>query len=462
MELPSIVNALGANVFHDLRSEFEAGWLKHAFISPNDFREMCGNRSMIVLGESGTGKTAIRLMLMEDAQQDENCLCTTLKLSPLRLVNDSHLLSQFTEQLFDTIAYDLVVHFGANPQMTLREPKWAFETLRWFVQSYMIGERDIRLGAARSRMSPEGISYIDDLIGLNAPKVLPENSPYPLVISHLLEALQSVGILRVWVVVDGFETWIRAERASLDAALGQFLATLGFFEDPRCAFKIFVPNTLREVVTHTNAVLRRRLDTYELKWSPEQLIAIAEKRLSLATGDETFTLKCIIESEHFIEWLKKYGGDNPRGWLELLDPIIRHYLKRQPNKPFSTEDWTSFLSNHPPLLRIDDTTKQAYLGHYAVEHDNKRMSGKPLEILTYLYANRHRPCSKEELFFYVLENKQNIPERGEKEFREQKEYEGRIDNLIYRIRQYVEPDPGKPIYILTDSGTRIIRLAHVK
>ena len=62
-----------------------------------------------------------------------------------------------------------------------------------------------------------------------------------------------------------------------------------------------------------------------------------------------------------------------------------------------------------------------------------------VELLRYFVKNSGRPVSRKE----ILENVWNLREDTDTRA---------IDNFIVRLRRYIEPEPGKPRYLITIRG----------
>ena len=59
--------------------------------------------------------------------------------------------------------------------------------------------------------------------------------------------------------------------------------------------------------------------------------------------------------------------------------------------------------------------------------------------------------SKKELYFRVFRGLDRVPGPGDSEY-EAPHYVGLIDTNLWRLRQVIEPDPRKPVLLITRRG----------
>ena len=69
-------------------------------------------------------------------------------------------------------------------------------------------------------------------------------------------------------------------------------------------------------------------------------------------------------------------------------------------------------------------------------------------LLEYLYQYRGQLCSREKLYrAYVIALGEKVDDRLFPV-----DYAGRLDNVVYRVRQVIEPDPANPVLVVTVKG----------
>src|SRR5258706_6534234 len=308
---------LGYHAFDRLQAEHEGDWLADVFIRPPDFDTIAGMRSVIIFGESGVGKTALRLALARQGIRPDG--------APVRLAvpwqpelpflesTGGHVVQEFLKQALDACALALMRHLGRWPDACMAAPPWVRDTVGWFVHQYLIGDEACHRSRMEDEATQQGRQMLQKLIGSPPRLILHEEAPAPRVIKTLATAIQRLGLDSIWVVVDGLEPWVSADADSLAQAFKALLSTLALFEEPGFAMKLLVPATIEAALLTSGGTMRRRLDVYRLDWEDEQLLAIVERRLAAATGRAAFRLMGLCAAPPLIHWLKTHGRRSPRG-----------------------------------------------------------------------------------------------------------------------------------------------------
>ncbi len=93
--------------------------------------------------------------------------------------------------------------------------------------------------------------------------------------------------------------------------------------------------------------------------------------------------------------------------------------------PSATMTAPSLVAVREPGLRVETTTRQVYIDGKLIEPP---LSAKQFDLLAYLYENRGRAVSKDEIAIAVW------PEAGGDI------YDSNIDRMVSRIRNRIEPD----------------------
>ena len=201
-------------------------------------------------------------------------------------------------------------------------------------------------------------------------------------------------------------------------------------------------------------MVTRRFKTHHLKWREEELIRLTEKRAALLLKREV-SLTQLCKDDEWFQWLKKYAGDSPRGWLDLTRPILTAYMEK--GKSLTKNKWQDVYRQSPPPLRLDFEAGRVLIGW-----GEASVTGIGYKLLRYLYENRHRPCAKSELYYRAHQGLAQEPRSKEDAgWEDVSIWEGPLDTALYRLRQVVEWDVREgvsPLYIISERGKGQIRL----
>ncbi|MGB4804127.1 MAG: winged helix-turn-helix domain-containing protein [Anaerolineae bacterium] len=449
---------LGAQVFDSLRAEYEASWLDRVFVAPTEWNAMTGMRSILVFGESGSGKTALNLALTAYAEQTANVIPVIWKpLLPTLDLIGSALVQDCAYQILNACARALLQYFGQRPDHFALAPAWVQDALHWFLDHCLHEDRQFLLSRLEDELPPEGFSLIHHLMTTPPMRlVLSSDAPPMRVVAQLMSTLRRLGLQGVWVLVDGLESWLEIERPRMIGLLQAWLAALSFFEDPSFAIKLVVPAALRSALMTTGGVSRRRLDVHHLVWTQADLIHLVERRLMIASGQDGFCLNDLCPAPDLTGWLTQFGGSSPRGWLELIRPVADFYLARSPRIPLAETDWASIRRRYVPPLHLDLASGRVFIGYGEVTD----LGPMVYRVLRYLYEQRPRLCSREELWYRAYLGHPYQP-RGanDRDWQSQPEWAGTLDTILWRLRRAIEPELKSPVYIITERNMGV-RLDH--
>jgi DNA-binding response OmpR family regulator len=84
-------------------------------------------------------------------------------------------------------------------------------------------------------------------------------------------------------------------------------------------------------------------------------------------------------------------------------------------------------------------------------------------LLRYLYQNRHRPCTRSELYYLAHRRLEGEPASWRDEHWEHPGSWGRIiDTTLWRLREKIEPDPSQPVYVVSNTvgDVNCVQLRH--
>lgn len=444
--------------FGSLRAETESTWLAQAYLPPRLFGQMIEPRSILVIGEEGSGKSALEFSLKDYAVQKMSKLLTV---SWRPTIPDGALPSSRTTELFitqamDSLSFAFLKLVACTPGTYINAPAWAKDFMHWLVQTFLHGDRQYHLSRLADGANVEGIQTVTHLLTEAPREVFPHDSLPSSILSHLTSAIKAHGLEGVWIFLDGLDTLFRLSPETLEKFLFSFLSTLDLFEEDTFFFKIVAPTKLDSLLK-SRGVLTRRFSVYQIKWSEEELMHLTEKRIALATKRDNLLLSRLCKDSEWLEWLKKYAGLSPRGWLELTRPILDAYLVK--GKPLTQTEWLDAYRQSPPLLRLDPEAGRVFIGWGEVA-----VAGIGYKLLRYLYENRHRPCKKSELYEHVYKEfyQTEIATKKKDDKRSTRiDWEGPLDTALYRLRQAVEWDPrddAVPLYIISERGKGQIHL----
>jgi len=447
-----LAELLGLSAFDSLQAEYEP-WLAQCYVPPPNFALMARWRSMLVFGDAGAGKTALRLALERTWAPPEAKPTALVAHWPFTLVEDAsltgtRLVRAYTAQALDAVARALMHHLTQFPPNWGQLPGWVRNALGWFAQTFFLGDLGQHLEPLQSEYGGEQVSRLQEALLRPALDVLPPSSPIPLVIAEVAKAVQALGLEGVRVTVDGLEPWYEADRTLLADQLESFLNALALFEHPRFAYAIFVPSELDSSDWSPGSVVRRRVDVYRLKWDALALETMMERRLALALGETAFPLSRLGPPERLRRWLRGCGGYSARGWLATLRPFVARFLAKAEEggrrEPLTDEECVRVETESPPRLFIDPDTDQVLVGWRQVEG----LQPAQLALLKYLYQQRGRLCPRETVLRYYLQTTGELHrlEPGQARY----SAEGLLDQAMYRLRQAIEPDPANPIFVITE------------
>lgn len=441
------------DAFTNLSAEYEGDWLPTAYIEPANMNMITSMRSMIVVGESGAGKSALRSILAHQSvgNNGPHRLVVEWRFTPtFEPVRGSQLVRKYAQQVFAACARALLRVLASWPLRLSLAHHWVSEAVYDFLRS-ALGAELARTVAQIERIGAPEVTTILRPLQQDAPTIHPIDD-IPEVISELSALVQELKMNGVWVLVDRLEPWLGADPGQVTEAFHTMLETLGLFEAPGFVFKLFAPPELSIRLTGASGVGRRRLDIIELAWKEHELTAMVDARLRLALGRNDIDLGALCESTLLEERLRLYGGQNPRSWLELTRPFVERAMTVPGAVPLSSEVCTEIHYRHPPYLRMNLRTDQVYIG----EQELTELQPTTRRLLHYLYQHHDRIVSRIELYFCGHRNLNSVPEGAEEGWDGSEDWKSSLDTALYRLRRQVEPNPSSPLYVITTpTGVRL-------
>lgn len=437
----------GLLAFETLRAESEP-WLAACYIPPADFDLMAGTSSAAVFGAIGSGKTALyyrlRAGLMPDNQPPARLVCEwTPEVHSSTTASSDAAVAEWN-QILRELAIALVKYVAQWPAGYRQAKDWAKGTLYWLTHKSLDKELNPIIAEHSGGISPTGKAALHDLAKGKANNFL-DNASAKGVEVEVVKALGAIGLAGVCVLV-GPESF--AELTTPSQNLIAFLSTLSFFETDGFAFKFIFPAHFERPLSAAGAMSTRRIAVHYLHWQPDELAFVVEERLRLASAGHVSQLAEVCQDDRLFEWLNRVGGESPRGWLEQARPLAAHYLQRltigRP-KPITVEEWQKIRVAKPPRLTLDLANDEVIAGYRVV-----KLAEVEMVLLKYLYQNRGRACTRDELYHKAyLSLYPGGPPVSKNLLNE---YRDVIDTAIWRLRQEIEPDPKRPLFVVTKKG----------
>ncbi|MBN1954663.1 MAG: winged helix-turn-helix domain-containing protein [Anaerolineae bacterium] len=417
--------APGLGAFDSLRAEDEP-WLAACFVPPQDFDLIAGARSVLIFGPPGAGKTALFLALQRHLNATGRLVVEWQPPQPGRDASQSLTAIDLFHHVLSRIACALLAYLTERPDRFMAAP--SRQAISWFIYRYLDEE-----------MSPQQ----ERLLGMREPHPWLEGRPAAHLINELVKAWRKVGISATVVLtaLDGPPH----PGQGLDG-LGAFFSTLTLFENRGLVYKVIAPAGLKTPLALTGSVDRRRVDTYFLRWSAQDLVEMVLRRMTLAAGEPIENLSALCEDADLVHWLENTGGGSPRGWLESVRPLAVQRLAQ--GRPVQTAEWHCIRQESPPPLMFDAEDPHVVVTGWRRIDDLPEV---PLALLRYLYDHRGRVCSRNELFHQAY-LPARYPDVAEREREMGIDYRSLLDTTISRLRDRIEPDPRRPIYIITSRG----------
>lgn len=433
------------SLFHTLKAENEP-WLGDVFVSLPVFERLMEEHSTILYGETGSGKTALRLKL--EKQRSEGIFTALWMPEPI-LENPAigtALAHQAMRQVLRACVESLIVN-GDLPQR-LREPSSHIASaLQWFLRNYLPFDAAFYIQSQSDRMTQAEAQWYLKLLEQSLTPVVTEQNNFKDQIHLLMMILRPAKYEQLRLAIDGLERWTpRQAGKQAMALLDAILSTLVIFDVKGVAFKFFLPVSLKGALHETSGVERHRAEEVQLEWSIENLQTMLEKRIAYALSSKKVSLDSLSEGGEFLSWLKEYGGNSPRDWLQFTAPILFEYQRR--GKRLTTTQMREFIHQHPAPLRLHRERREVWLGKKCIPIG----SATEFRVLEHLSSQSGKICSLEELYYYAQAELDIVPNGGDPKWVPQKTWRGAMDTLIWRLRQKIEPNPKEPLYLITHHG----------
>ncbi len=343
----------GSLAFASLRAE-EEPWLWNCFVPPPGFEQIAHpDRSVVLFGERGSGKTAVSralevLNIRETGKPWRLLVPWRPSALPPQARPDLVWVRHLVGEMLDACVAALIRHLARFPEDYTLAPPWAQARLVWFVRRFTLGDPEVRWGPfAEGRES--GAALIRQVLTAPVPEILYENASPELVIAELLSAIQTIGMEGIWVLTDGLEGWVEMGFSELTESLRSFLSTLDLFGRPGPVYKLCLPAEMEPALSIAAGVARRRIESVRLHWDIPALQQLVERRLAFAFGRDGFRLKDLCEdAPEFLKWLEKAGGLLPREWLDQVAMLAEYHAAHPQEIPIRKAIWKALRQHRPP------------------------------------------------------------------------------------------------------------------
>lgn len=429
-----------ASLFDTPSAEREP-WLDSVFVRHAIFEKLLTGESVIVHGAPGTGKTALRVMLQKLAPSDK----LVIPWLPEPTANNEA-STALAETSMHQAVRTLLEYIVPNPEIAERlqqAPPFVGNAIHWFMQEYLPYDLEFYVDMQSALLDTESLAWYRRLLNRPVAKILRDHATQNDHLRILVNILQKIGFSQIWWLVDGLEKWSVYSGNNVLTIIESLLSKLSLFDKQEIAFKFFIPESFKDEINKTNAVLRERLLPDEFGWNAEELVILLEKRLSVGLNQPGFRLTHLCQDEDFLRWMEKYAGNNPRAWISRLRPFAEHFEKT--GKPLEQQDWQTVARVSPPPLHIYPDRREVCIGECSIAIESQ----DSLKILLYLQQKTGQICSLEEVYFCGIKGLPKPPEVRDGGWEHKDVWRPALDTTLYRLRKKLEWDPSQPVYLVT-------------
>jgi len=287
------------------------------------------------------------------------------------------------------------------------------------------------------------VRLLADIVDGTPEPLGPQASPAHL-IAEFVALTRAGGMKATYVLVDRVDELMETaeDTQMILNLLPPLLADLKLMEVPDAAFKVFLPRSVLEPLRACRSIRFDRLRVYEIEWNDSLLAEMMSRRLIAYSGGRVRSLSKICTSplSESIDQEIVHGADgSPRHLLRLGELLFLEHVTSPSGASLllSRDEWdrarAAFLKEHLPLLRVDASVPQAFVGR-------RRIALTPLEHRFLLALCQGGGwCEKENLIVKVWEAEEGVSDQA-------------VSRLVRRVREKIEPYPGEPIYLITEHG----------
>jgi hypothetical protein len=455
MSLPRIPSQK-IDAFNQLRAEFEIDWLDQVFVQPPDFDQLTHNRSAIIFADSGDGKTAARLALGKFCEMPAQLIVNWIPSFPNK--NDDQILGELFSQVLDHIAKALLNYLGRNPKFYWDCSSWVKDYLRSYIKCHLLLPYHFITDQILEVCTSDDITQLFADIESPSNDIISKETDELIVIENLIAVIKKLNLSGIWLLVDSLETLLLPQEKNLKQTINALLSCLSLFDRKGLVFKVFLPKELKAVIDVLSPHIINRVENINLEWNQKYLIEIVRKRIAFVTNYENLQLDDVCEAAIFKSWLSKYGGLSPRRWLELAQPVFTAYLSQEKFTALTNEVLFQVIHKHIPKLHLDLVNQKVYIGGREITG----LDPGSYKVLHYLYINRGKVCTREEIYYLGYQQFPEIPKKREGSYESLTMWRGLLDTVLWRLRNVLETNleykiDENPTYVVTvrNQGIRL-------
>lgn len=429
-------------------AEQQTAWLKQGFVMPSFEPYFNPTSSVAIIGASGSGKTALRLSVLE--QPKENRLIIVWQPTIIQ-AHDASASQLLTQDLLQVLTFGLVRALGKQAWRFYQAEPWLQDivcSLIYTISRSISLHRSV-VGRLSRGLSEDGQTLVMHLL---MPTNIPDihtNARAEQIFKDLWACIADLNYRETWIIVDGLER-LEAYHEDGQYTMAVLCALLELYELPEFSFKIFVPDSFESIIRNSRIVERKRMYVTSLVWNELILEQVLESRLKLLLGQSTH----LSTIAHY-DTLKSYLRTQPllpRSWLNAFRPIIQRFYDCNDQRPLTAEYIRSLMPTFRPELRM--SSDRVFVNGKEIFN----ISPQSKQILSYLFEHRGIACAREDIYYRVIRGFSRIPLKGQPGYEAAQDWRPVIDTAISRLRSSIEPNPKQPIFLLTKRGKGITLL----